>query len=110
MPFGAPASSADRRARRGSVRAALPDALCWNRVVYPSAPVVSCLRRRMRKMANDTSTAEQRGEPRIRFSEEAAAKLREVVDGYPRPVAGLRLQIVGRTGGEFQHVLSLVEQ
>ena len=40
----------------------------------------------------------------------ALKSTREVIEGYGRPVAGLRLQIVGRAEGEFQHVLSLVEQ
>lgn len=48
--------------------------------------------------------------PEVRFTEAAVAKLTEVISGQSRPVAGLRLQVVGREGGEFQHVLSLVEQ
>ncbi len=47
--------------------------------------------------------------PAIRFTPAAVAKLTEVKQYNRHPVAGLRLQIVGRSGGEFQHVLSLVE-
>jgi Fe/S biogenesis protein NfuA len=46
----------------------------------------------------------------IGFTDEALAKLKEVVASQPRPVAGLRLQIVGRQHGQFEHVLSLVER
>ena len=45
--------------------------------------------------------------PVIRLTEAAVEKLREVVASQDRPVAGLRLEIIGRMGGEFQHVLSL---
>jgi Fe/S biogenesis protein NfuA len=48
--------------------------------------------------------------PQLAFTEEAVAKLQEVIGGYPRPVAGLRLQIVGRGPEGFDYVLSLVEQ
>jgi Fe/S biogenesis protein NfuA len=50
-------------------------------------------------------------EPRLslKFTPAAAEKLLEVVQAHPNPVAGLRLQIMGRQEGEFQHVLSLVE-
>lgn len=48
--------------------------------------------------------------PEVRFTEAALAKLTEVLAGQPRPPAGLRLQVAGRDGGEFQHILSLVEQ
>lgn len=47
--------------------------------------------------------------PRLSFTENAVTKLQEVIGGYPRPVAGLRLQIVGRSPEGFDHVLSLVE-
>jgi Fe/S biogenesis protein NfuA len=47
--------------------------------------------------------------PAISFTRAAVAKLNEVKQNNRHPVAGLRLQIVGRSGGEFQHVLSLVE-
>src|SRR3990172_9545903 len=47
--------------------------------------------------------------PSINLTAEASEKLREVIGGHPKPVAGLRLQIVGRSQGKFQHVLSLVE-
>jgi Fe/S biogenesis protein NfuA len=47
--------------------------------------------------------------PALRFTAAAIAKLIETIENQrPRP-AGLRLQIVGRTGGEFQHVLSLAQ-
>src|SRR3990172_4441706 len=48
--------------------------------------------------------------PSINLTAEASEKLREVIGGHPKPVAGLRLQIVGRSQGKFQHVLSLVEE
>ena len=47
--------------------------------------------------------------PQVTFTEAAAEKLSEVIGSHPNPVAGLRLQILGRAEGEFQHVLSLVE-
>jgi len=58
-------------------------------------------------MTADAESPEQA--PSITFTEAAAAKLREVIDGNDRPVSGLRLVIVDRTDGEFQHVLGLVE-
>ncbi len=58
-------------------------------------------------MASNTENHEE--SPAISLTPAAAQKLAEVVAGQDRPVAGLRLQIVGREGGEFQHVLS-VEQ
>ncbi len=58
-------------------------------------------------MADETVSNEA---PQLSFTESAVAKLNEVIDGYPRPVAGLRLQIVGRSPEGFDHVLSLVEQ
>jgi Fe/S biogenesis protein NfuA len=54
--------------------------------------------------------AEATSNPRITFTESAAHKLREVIGGYPQPVAGLRLQIVGRGPEGFDHVLSIVAQ
>jgi len=48
--------------------------------------------------------------PSIKLTDEAVAKLREVVGSHPKPVAGLRLQILGRSHGQFEHVLSLVEE
>jgi Fe-S cluster biogenesis protein NfuA/Fe-S cluster assembly iron-binding protein IscA len=56
-----------------------------------------------------SETAAPQNQPQIRFTEAAAAKLKEVIAGYPRPVAGLRLQIVGRGPEGLQHVLSIVE-
>jgi Fe/S biogenesis protein NfuA len=49
-------------------------------------------------------------QPEVRFTAAAAEKLNEVIDSHPNRVAGLRLQILGRMNGEFQHVLSLVEE
>jgi Fe/S biogenesis protein NfuA len=46
--------------------------------------------------------------PAVNFTPAAAAKLTEVLASNG-PLAALRLQIVGRMGGEFQHALSLVE-
>jgi Fe/S biogenesis protein NfuA len=52
----------------------------------------------------DTST------PTIKFTEEAFSKLSEVIDNHANPVAGLRLEIAERSGGQFRHLLSLVEE
>ncbi len=48
--------------------------------------------------------------PTIKFTEAAFAKLAEVIDNHPNPVAGLRLEIADRSGGQFRHLLSLVEE
>jgi Fe/S biogenesis protein NfuA len=48
--------------------------------------------------------------PTIRFTDEALQKLTEVIDNHPNPVVGLRLEIAGRQEGQFQHLLSLVEE
>ncbi len=55
-------------------------------------------------------TPEATENPSLSFTESATAKLNEVIEGHPKPVAGLRLQVVGRAHGSFQHVLSIVEQ
>ena len=47
---------------------------------------------------------------RVSLTDAAVAKLREVVEKYPEPVAGLRLKIVGRTAKSFEHALTIVEQ
>src|SRR5688572_14433985 len=47
-------------------------------------------------------------EPAVEFTDEAVAKLNEVVSGSAKPVGGLRLQIAGRTNDGFEHVLSVV--
>lgn len=47
---------------------------------------------------------------RLAFSAEAVSALQAAIDGYPEPVAGLRLKIVGRSGQGFDHVLTIVEQ
>ncbi len=57
-----------------------------------------------------TDTRQQSAEPSVSLTDDAIAKLREVVGNSPSPVAGLRLQITGRVHGRFEHVLSLVEQ
>ena len=57
-----------------------------------------------------SGTAAPQNQPQIRFTETASAKLNEVIAGYPRPVAGLRLQIIGRGPEGLQHVLSIVER
>ncbi len=59
-------------------------------------------------MPNDTERTDG-ATPEIRFTDDAAEKLAEVIGNHPNPVAGLRLQILGRAEGQFQHVLSLVE-
>src|SRR5947207_416874 len=56
------------------------------------------------------STGVEGAAPRVELTETAVEKLKEVLGSYPRPVAGLRLQIVGRGPEGFEHVLSLVEQ
>lgn len=48
--------------------------------------------------------------PAIQFTETAVSKLSEVIDNHPNPVAGLRLEIADRTGGQFRHLLSMVEE
>lgn len=55
-------------------------------------------------MSEDTTA------PRLRYTDEAHAKLTEVIDNHANPVAGLRLTIQGREGGKIQHLLSLVEE
>jgi len=57
-------------------------------------------------MTNETA---QESSPAVRFTAETTAKLLSVIEGHPSAVAGLRLQIVGRENGVFQHVLSMVE-
>ena len=46
----------------------------------------------------------------VSLTDAAVAKLREVIEKYPEPVAGLRLKIVGRTAKSFEHALTVVEQ
>ena len=48
--------------------------------------------------------------PAITFTPAAVEKLTEVAASHGRPFAGFRLQIDGRDGGEFQHVLSLLAE
>lgn len=48
--------------------------------------------------------------PSISFTAEAFAKLSEVIGNHQNPVAGLRLEIVDRSGGQLRHLLSLVEE
>ena len=47
--------------------------------------------------------------PVLEFTDAAVEKLTEIIENHANPVAGLRLQIAGRDGGGFQHLLSLVE-
>lgn len=47
--------------------------------------------------------------PTISLTDAARDKLRDVVASRAGQVPGLRLQIVGRLGGEFQHLLSFAE-
>ncbi len=47
--------------------------------------------------------------PSLAFTEAAIAKLQEIRDHYPEPVAGFRLKIAGRTADGFAHVLTIVE-
>ena len=56
-------------------------------------------------------TNEQTSEPQpeVRFTSDAASRLRSVIDEHPNDVAGLRLQLTGRAEGQLQHVLSMVE-
>ena len=61
----------------------------------------------MVKMTNDPA---QHSAPTVKFTSDASAKLISVIDGHPNEVAGLRLQLTGRVQGEFQHVLSMVEE
>lgn len=58
-------------------------------------------------MTNDT--APQRA-PVVNFTPDASTKLSSVIDAHPNAIAGLRLQLTGRVQGEFQHVLSMVEE
>lgn len=53
---------------------------------------------------------EQREPPRLEFTDAASTKLREVIAGYPRPVAGLRLQVVGRGPEGIEHALTIIEK
>lgn len=57
-------------------------------------------------MTDDQTAAEA---PEVKLTEAARDKLTEVIEGHANPVAGLRLQILGRAQGAFNHVLSLVE-
>ena len=58
-------------------------------------------------MTNDTA---QQGAPVVNFTPDASTKLSSVIDAHPNVIAGLRLQLTGRVQGEFQHVLSMVEE
>ncbi len=48
--------------------------------------------------------------PVIHFTSSAVEKLRQVASDHGHPLAGFRLQIVGRNHGEFQHILSLLPE
>ena len=54
--------------------------------------------------------SDEAAQPAVTFTDTAFQKLSEVIDNHPNPVAGLRLQIAGRSEGAFQHLLSLVEE
>ena len=56
-------------------------------------------------MTADAGIEEQQVE--ISFTPEALEKLGAVLAAQGQPVAGLRLQITGRSQGEFEHVLSV---
>jgi Fe/S biogenesis protein NfuA len=58
-----------------------------------------------------TDDAERADEPQVAvsFTDEAAEKISDVIGNHPNAVAGVRLQILGRMDGQFQHILSLVE-
>ncbi len=58
-------------------------------------------------MTDDQTAAEA---PEVKFTEAAREKLTEVIEEHGTPVSGLRLQILGRAQGAFNHVLSLVEE
>jgi len=58
-------------------------------------------------MTTDTTPDPQ---PAVAFTPDAASKLIEVIEAHPNPVAGLRLQLTGRSEGSFDHVLSMVEE
>ena len=53
--------------------------------------------------------SESTTEPRVNLTDPAADKLSDIIERHANPVAGLRLQIAGRKEGQFQHLLSLVE-
>ncbi|MCH8214425.1 MAG: hypothetical protein IIC54_10210, partial [Proteobacteria bacterium] len=57
-------------------------------------------------MTDDQTAAEA---PEVKLTEAAREKLTDVIEGHGTPVSGLRLQILGRAQGVFNHVLSLVE-
>lgn len=56
------------------------------------------------------TTSAETADLSIEFSDVARGKLLEVIEGYPEPVSGLRLKIIGRTSHGFEHVLTIVEQ
>jgi len=56
----------------------------------------------------DSKTTRPSHVPEVGFTEAAVAKLTEVLASNG-PGAALRLQIVGRMSGEFQHVLSVLD-
>lgn len=61
-------------------------------------------------MTNEPQQTDEAAQlPTVTFTDAAAEKLSDVIGSHPNPVAGLRLQIMGRAEGQFQHILSLVE-
>src|SRR5947209_3032100 len=59
---------------------------------------------------SDVDDAQSQEQPGITFTDAASDKLREVMGGYPRPVAGLRLQVTGRGPDGIEHALTIVEE
>lgn len=45
----------------------------------------------------------------IKVSDDAAARLKSVLEGYENPAAGIRLAVAGRGPAGFQHSLSIIE-
>ncbi|MDE0474962.1 MAG: hypothetical protein OXI50_10410, partial [Gammaproteobacteria bacterium] len=54
--------------------------------------------------------ADTPGDLRLAFSDQAIAALKSALDGYPEPVSGVRLKIIGRSGRGFDHVITIVER
>jgi Fe/S biogenesis protein NfuA len=54
--------------------------------------------------------ADTPGDLRLAFSDQAIAALKSALDGYPEPVSGVRIKIVGRSGRGFDHVITIVER
>ena len=48
--------------------------------------------------------------PELNISAAAAEQIAGVIENHQNPVAGLKMQLQGRSDGKLQHLLSLVEQ